>query len=209
MPEQYVTKNYMENGGDRWIIGGQMDREGAPILPTATLQAQIFQHYQVAPDAVGAAAVHAAVTLADGEATEITDEITNPDVPRVLSVKGNASGIAGDVVIEGTNIRDEEVSDTIALSGTSTVDGVVAFKTVTKITFPARTAASNTVSVGTTKKIGIPHIVFNAACLLVKLFNGSADSGTLTVDADEVEKNVFAVNGTPDGSKLLDLFYLS
>ena len=44
---------------------------------------------------------------------------------------------------------------------------------------------------------------------MVKLFNGSADSGSLTVDADELEKNVFAINGTPDGAKVLDLFYLA
>ena len=65
------------------------------------MQAQIVQHYQVAPAAVSATAIHAAVTLADGEETEVTDEITNPDVPRVLAVKGNAAGITGDVVIEG------------------------------------------------------------------------------------------------------------
>jgi hypothetical protein len=208
MPEQYVTENYMESGGDRWILKGTMDREGAPVLPVATLQAQLIQHYQVAPVAVSATAIHAAVTLADGEVTEVTDEITNPDVPRVLAVKGNAAGITGDVVIEGTNILDEEVTDTIALSGTSSVNGVVAFKTVTGITFPARNAEADTVTVGTNKLIGIPHIVLNAACLLVKLFNGSADSGSLTVDADEVEKNFFTMNGVPDGAKLLDLFYL-
>jgi hypothetical protein len=205
---EYVTENYMERGGKRWILGGTMDREGAPEMPVATLKAQIVQHYQVAPAAVGAAAVHAAVTLADGEVTDVTADITNPDVPRVLAIKGNVAGITGDVIITGTNIADEEVTDTIALNGSSSVEGVVAFKTVTSIQFPARNASGDTVSVGTTKKIGIPHIVYNAACLLVKLFNGAADTGSLTVDADELEKNVFAINGTLDGAKLLDLFYL-
>lgn len=206
---QYVTENYMERGGGRWMLGGTIDRPGTPELPLATLQAQIVQHYQVAPAAAGVATVHAAVTLADGEAITVTENITNPDVPRVLSVKGNAAGITGNVVINGTNIADEEVTDTIALNGSSAVDGVVAFKTITSILLPARNAEADTVSIGTTKKIGIAHIVYNAACVLVKLFNGSADSGSLTVDADELEKNVFAINGTPDGAKVLDLFYLA
>ena len=56
--------------------------------------------------------------------------------------------------------------------------------------------------------IGLPHIVDNAGLLLVKLFDGSADTGTLAVDSDEIEKNLFALNCSPDGNKVLDLYYL-
>jgi hypothetical protein len=67
--------------------------------------------------------------------------------------------------------------------------------------------AYDTVSVGIAKKFGIPHIVAFATCLLLKYFNGSADIGTLAVDA-AIEKNLFAVDGTPDGSAI-DLYYLA
>lgn len=205
-----VTKNRMVDGGDTWIIGGQLKADGGvPGDEAQAVAVALPVHYQIAPDAVGAAAVHANITLPDTGTTEVTTAITNPDVPRTVTVKGNASGIAGNVVIDGTNIADEVIQDTIALNGVTEVEGIKAFKTVTKITVPAKTNPSgDAVSVGIAKKFGLPHIVYNAALLLVKLFNGSADSGTLAVDADEVEKNLFALNGTPDGSKVLDLFYL-
>lgn len=69
--------------------------------------------------------------------------------------------------------------------------------------------AYDTISVGVAKKFGLDHIVYNSALLLVKLFDGSADAGTLAVDADEIEKNLFSLAGTPDGVKLLDLYYLA
>lgn len=202
----YATKNYMERGGDRWIIGGTLDRTGSPSL--AELKAMLVQHYQVVPAAVSATGVLAATALTV-ETQSITTGITNPDVPRTVTVKGNAAGIVGNVVITGTNILDEEISDTIALNGTTEVEGIKAFKTVTQIDFPAEThAGTDTVSVGIAKKIGLPHIVEYSGMLLVKLFNGSADTGTLAVDAYEIEKNLFALNGSPDGSKLVDLYYL-
>lgn len=204
----YKPLNYAERGGDRWIVGGQIDREGAPELALATLKAMLVQHYHIAPAANSATAVHAAVTLADGAPTTVTTAITNPDVPRTVTVKGNAAGIAGDVVITGTNILGAVITDTIALNAATEVEGVKAFKTVTSILLPARTTAGDTVSVGWAKKFGLPHIVAFASMVLVKLFNGSADTGTLAVDDDEVEKNLFALNGTPDGTKALDLYYM-
>lgn len=208
MTDYGITKNRMAPGGDLWQIDGHVDRGGAPVLPLATLKAQIMQHYAVAPAAVSATAVHAAVTLT-AAAQDVATAITSPDVPRTVTVKGNAAGIAGNVVITGTNIQGATITDTIALNGATEVEGAKAFKTVTNINMPAKTNGSgDTVSVGIAKKIGLPHIVANAALLLVKLFNGSTDSGTLAVDNDEIEKNLFALNGSPDGAKSVDLYYL-
>lgn len=163
-------------------------------------------HYQIAPDAASAVAVLAATALTDA-VQSIIENITNPDVPRVVTVKGNASGITGDVVITGTNMAGEVITETIALNGATEVVGTKAFKTVTQIDFPVEVhAGTDTVSVGIGNKFGVPNICYNAACLLIKLFNGSADSGTLAVDSDELEKNLFTINGTPDGSKVLDLY---
>ncbi|MFH1555745.1 MAG: hypothetical protein ABII76_12905, partial [Pseudomonadota bacterium] len=53
--------------------------------------------YSASPAATSNTAVHAAVTLTAAVQT-ITTAIINPDVPRALIAKGNASGIAGDVV---------------------------------------------------------------------------------------------------------------
>lgn len=202
-----TTLNRMANGGGIWEIGGSIKRDGA-IAYDAALNVFLPVHYQCAPAAVSATAVHAAIALTDAP-QEITTGITNPDVPRTVTVKGNQSGVAGNVVIHGTNAAGETITDTIALNGASEVEGIKAFKTVTQIDLPVEVnAGTDTVSIGRAKKLGLPHIVDNAALLLVKLFNGSADSGTLAVDADELEKNLFALNGTPDGAKLVDLYYL-
>jgi hypothetical protein len=164
-------------------------------------------HYQEAPDAVSTTYVHDAITLTS-EPQTITTDITNPDVPRTLTVTGSQAGITGDVVITGTDAAGNTITDTIALNGTATVEGVRAFKTVTSIQVPAQTNPSgDAVSVGVAKTFGLPHVVYNAACLLVKLFDGSTDAGTLTVDA-EVSKNLYSLAGTPDGAKVLDLFYI-
>ncbi len=204
-----VTKNRMVDGGDIWIIGGELKRDGAIAGSDAqALNVFLPVHYQIAPAAVSATAVHAAIALT-AATQSITTNITNPDVPRTVTIKGNAAGIVGNVVIHGTNIEGNVITDTIALNGLTEVEGIKAFASVTQIDLPVEThAGTDTVSVGIAKKFGLPHIVDNAALLLVKLFNGSADSGTLAVDADEVEKNLFALNGTPDGAKLLDLYYL-
>src|SRR3972149_3688195 len=94
--------------------------------------------YQITPEAASAVAIHAAINLAAG-AQNVATGITNPDVPRTVTIKGNVAGIVGNVVISGTNINGEEITDTIALNGVTEVEGVKAFKTVTNINLPART----------------------------------------------------------------------
>jgi len=280
-------------------------------------------HYSITPGVVSATGVHAANNLGAAGA-DVTTGITNPDVPRTVTVKGNVPGITGNVVIIGTNILGAAITDTIPLNGASEVEGVKAFKTVTKLVLPARShtpvaqvetatvagtiigsgnavvvitaagmtgspktiqaqvtaldtasdvagkirtalgldadviamfsvggatnkviltrlaaaandatlnisinngtcaglisaptsenttagVATDTVSVGIAKKFGIPHIVNHATLLQEKVFDGSDDNGALAVDADEIEKNLFALDGTPNGAKALDLYYL-
>lgn len=204
-----ITQNRMVDGGDTWIIGGEIKRDGAIAGSDAqALSVFLPVHYQIAPAAVSATAVHAAMALT-AQTQQISTGITNPDVPRTVTVKGNQAGVAGNVVINGTNIEGEAITDTIALNGATEVEGVKAFKTVTRIDLPVEVnAGTDTVSVGYAKKFGLPHIVDNAALLLVKLFNGAADAGSLAVDADEVEKNLYSLAGTPDGAKKVDLYYL-
>ena len=84
--------------------------------------------------------VHAAVNLG-AAAQDITAGITSPAVPRSLIVKGSVSGVAGDVVILGTNVDGDEIEETVALNGATAAEGSKAFKTVTNIHLPAETHA--------------------------------------------------------------------
>jgi len=164
-------------------------------------------HYQSAPALGTNVAVHADIPLTAAPQT-ITTGITSPAVPRVLTIKGDDAGMTGNVVLHGTDMADAVISDTIALNAATEVVGVKAFKTVTSIDVPVQSAGGNNVRVGTADVFGLPHKVYNALCLLVKLFNAATDAGTLTVNATDLCKNLYDPAGTPDGAKLLDLFYL-
>ena len=176
---------------------------GGELIPSVN-----FKHYQIAPAAASVDAIHAAFTLHATLPQVITGGITNPDYPRILSITGSAAAMAGDVVISGRNVNGDMISETIALDETDTVSGALAFAEVISITVPARTTAGDAVSVGWGNVFGMPEIMDYAACLLLKLFDGSTDAGTLALDADEIEKNTFTPAGTPDGSNL-DLYYLA
>jgi len=92
--------------------------------------------------------------LTDEEQPNVTPD-HQPDVYRVLSVTGNLLGMNQDVYIIGTDFAGNAITDKITLNSTATVDGVKPFKTVTKIILPAKTADNQTVSVGTTTKLGL------------------------------------------------------
>lgn len=171
------------------------------------LLSAVLARYVVAPALGAVAAVHAAITL--GEGGETTEGITNPDVPRCLTVKGSAASCTGNVVIAGTNIAGKAITETFALSGTSTVTGSKAFRTVTSITYPPDSGATGeSIQIGTSDKLGMPDIL-RSVDVYHKLFDGSTDAGTLTVDADEIEKNVYAPAGTLDGTKEVEIAYFA
>lgn len=146
-------------------------------------------------------AVHAAVTLG-AEAQDVTTLITSPVVPRNITVKGSQAGITGNVVITGTNYKGEAITETIALSGASSVAGNYAFKTVTKVSLPALTGEGDTVSVGTGSKLGLPWLLSRNVVLKAYLDNAlEGTAPTVTIDATDIHKNTVtlasALNNKP------------
>jgi len=107
--------------------------------PSVTgLENALVRHYQVAPALQTATYAHAAANLG-AAVQDVTSAITSPDVPRNATIKGNVSGITGNVILTGTNILDEVITDTIALNGATEVAGVKAFKSLTNIHLPVQT----------------------------------------------------------------------
>jgi hypothetical protein len=162
----------------------------------ATFVAHKFmgKHYLVvqkwtAPDAPSTDGILASTALTTAVQT-ITSGITNPDFPRILQIDSDGAA-SGNVVITGTNIRGEVVTDTIALNTTNAVDGVVAFKTITSIQLPVK-VASESVWVGWTDKLGLQSIPLSTSVISETTTN-QADTGgaVLTRDADEVEKCLY------------------
>lgn len=98
-------------------------------------------HFQVtAADAVALSANGITALTNLGAATQNkTTGITNPAVPRALSIVGNVSGITGTVTITGTNFAGATISEAFTLNGATTVNGNKAFKTITNIALPIQT----------------------------------------------------------------------
>lgn len=161
-------------------------------------------HFHIAAaDAVAikTAGVHAAVTLG-AAAQDVTTAITNPAVPRGIVVKGNAAGIAGNVVITGTNYADEEITETIALDGDTYSAGDKAFKTVTKINLPAKTNGSgDTVSVGWGDSLGLPYKL--AHNTVIKAFRGGVVSDAdVSTSVTAIESNTIETDSPPNGTDI-------
>jgi hypothetical protein len=157
----------------------------------------VYREVFAAPAAPDNISIHAAVTLPATGTTVVTTGITQPPIARVVRVKGNASGIAGNVVVIGKDRWGAVKTDTIALSGASAVDGVISFASITSITVPAKTNSSgDTVSVGVGAGIGL-HRHLAEASILYTTVDGAPDSALPTVGlANNTVTFATAPNGT-------------
>lgn len=140
--------------------------------------------------------VHTTVTLT---AAAVVEALNNNDV---ISAVFTASNEAGVITLEANEPLANDSSLAIAFTvGTSGV-------TVGSSTNGTAGVPYDKVSVGWGKKFGLPFMLPADEMVILKLFNHAVDTGTVTEDADEIEKNVFAVNGTPDGEKDIDLYII-
>ena len=148
--------------------------------------------------------VHASITATE-EAQTITTNITNPPCPRNITItctKGGGTEMAGDVVITGTNIFGETITDTIAEGADGTIQGTVAFKTVTSILVPVRKQTGDAITVGYGDKLGLPFYLYHAdqviQCSRNYVIEGTR--ATVVADDDEIEKNTIDLNSALNGS---------
>jgi hypothetical protein len=192
-------------------LGARLDamEYGAVATPSAgSVSAMTAVKYSTTPAIGTATYVHAAIAMTSGAQT-ITTGITQPDFPRIVTIKGNAGGNSGNVVINGTDIAGAVLTETIALNGSTEVLGTKAFKTVTSIVLPAEThAGTDTTSIGVGNKIGFPIAVPNASTVIAKTFDGAVDSTTVTASAT-LALSLAAVAGTFNGAKVYELVFLA
>lgn len=168
-------------------------------------------HFQVSATnatAGSSTGIHEAITLTDATQA-ITTSITQPSTPRNLSVTGNASGITGNIVIEGTNYNGDTITETIALNGTSTVEGTKAFATVTEINLPVEThIGTDTVSIGFGEVLGLPYKLSHNTVLATYLDNAKESTEpTVTVSSTALESNTINLSSALSG-KIIDAYLL-
>jgi hypothetical protein len=162
------------------------------------------------PAAASATGALAATALTASPQT-ITTGLTNPDVPRNATVTGNASGIAGNAVVNGLNDEGVTISETIALNGTATVAGNKAFASIISVQLPVQTHGSgDTVSVGFGTKLGI-GVRLSRDSTVAAYNNGVKESSAPTVTFDPVtfENNTITLASTLAGHPIIVDFYRS
>lgn len=161
------------------------------------------------PAATSSTAVLAATTLPTSGTTTVTTGITNPDVSRNVTITGNAVGITGNVVVTGTNRLGVAITETIAASGTSTVAGNKAFKTVTSVQLPTRNASGDTISVGSGSKLGLARKLTENSVLVATLA-GTRETTfpTIATSSSAVESNTATLNSSLNGGAVV-VFYLT
>ena len=152
----------------------------------------------------GITAILEATDLTDEEQT-ITEGITDPETPRNIRIKASESGtdsVVGDVVIHGTNINNDAISETLTLDDENDVVGDKAFKTVTSIELPAETnEGEDKVVVGTDNKLGIPYkLNLNTVLKAYRDDTLETTAPNVATNKDNIEENTIlldsALNGT-------------
>jgi len=150
-------------------------------------------------------------TGGDGE-TVIPDEdvlFHQPPCPRVISATSGGTGTdigAVSVIVYGTNINDEPISETLpawTANGAATKTGALAFKTITSVFLPSHDGTGATVSLGYGDALGIPF-VFSKKPYLRATLDGAIEGNapTVVVDADEIEKNTVDLHSSLNGTEV-------
>ncbi|MBA7545192.1 hypothetical protein ES705_37556 [subsurface metagenome] len=129
--------------------------------------------------------VHDAIIGGAEEEQEVTTEITNPDVPRNVSVKTtNVSSPEGIVKITGIDSKGESAEDDITVILDGTAYGVVAFATISMITVPAGVHGEDTVTIGISDKLGLGSSIIKVTDVFKKKVNNEDKSIEISGNVD-------------------------
>lgn len=136
-----------------------------------------------------------------------TTFVGQPDMARKLALVASGA-TSSNVTINGTNVRNEVIAETIALNGTTPVTTTKAFKTVTSIVLP--TVGATTINVGTSALLGLSRKMAEDA-----YFQGTANGtleatrATIAYDSSDVSKNTVSFNTAPNGSRTFTALYFT
>lgn len=147
--------------------------------------------------------------------TTVSTFLAQPDVPRNITITtgGTTADVnAGDVVVTGTNFFGKAITESIAITenqaGTSS--GVKAFKTVTSVVIPIQDGTGALYDIGVGDVLGLKRCMANVGAVAWAVFDGAfeATRPTCVADVDEVEKNTCDINGTLNGAKNVELYFV-
>lgn len=113
---------------------------------------------------------------------------------------------AGDIVVTGTNIDGEAITESIAIAANAStaVVGNKAFQTVTSVVFPAQDGAGATYTVGWGVKLGLGRCFPDEPLVMQARAAGTVESTapTLAVNVAAVESNTISFDTAPAANNL-------
>jgi hypothetical protein len=157
--------------------------------------------------------IHAAHTD-DGAEETLTTGITNPPCARTITA--TAGGVAGDikaiqVTITGTDLGGDVITEDLpafTVDTAGSVEGALAFATVTEIVIPAHDGNGATTAIGFGQKMGLPYLL-QADTVIAALHNNTRESvaPTVTTAIQGVAANTIELDTNLDGHAV-DVFLL-
>jgi hypothetical protein len=167
------------------------------------------------PVAVDADRLKAALATSASVVTTVTTFLAQPDFARIISITpgGTTTDVAeGNITVTGTNIRDEVISENVAIAANATgaVYTTKAFKTVTSVAFPAQDGAGATFDIGVTDALGLDRCMDGNNVILATM-DGVYETTrpTVTSHATDVSKNTIDPNTALNASKDLIAYFIS
>jgi len=128
--------------------------------------------------------VGSAIASSSSVVTIVTSGLTQPDVPRVLTITptGTTANVATmSVVVTGTNVEGKVITDSFAFAATASTatTGKAAFKSITSVTIPKQNGSGVTFSIGTTNQLGLNHRLMTGQFgMRVIIDNGTSTLGS-------------------------------
>ncbi|EQB20069.1 hypothetical protein UNSWDHB_2655 [Dehalobacter sp. UNSWDHB] len=136
-------------------------------------------------------------------------------LPSARTVTVTLGGTAGSIAakaatIHGKDIAGNPISETLEAFTADTAGAktsVKAFREIEKVTIDAMDGAGVTMKVGWTAAFGLPFAL-DAKPLVFALLGGALETTapTLTIDDDEVEKNLIQLSGNLNAEKTVDVY---
>ena len=194
-----------------WVSGGNPGVIGLGVGPMGRTT-----YLDIVPATLSATAVCAAQAVAAaGNATingaSASGGVATFDYARAVSVvSSNAGDTTQTVTVTGTDYYGQAQTETIALNGTTSVDGDKTFKTITQVAVSA--ALTGNLSVGNNDIFGLPYRITDAGYLFRTGWAGAvadnagtfvaADTATATATTGDV-RGTFKPTTAANGSRRL------
>lgn len=192
----------------------------AYVVPTyrdlkPATQAMLEYQRIATPVVANTTRIKALTATSSSVTTTITTFAAQPDVPRNVTITTGGTTDdckAANVTVTGTNFYGASITEAIAIADNQagTSSGLKAFKSVSSVAIPAQDGAACTYAVGVGDVLGLKACMKQAGDVAWAVFDSAYESTrpTCVADADEVEKNTCDINGTLNGSKNVDLYFV-